>query len=228
MAAGTSCAYFRRAPKFDVIFGSARKVKEKSLQSGDVHTLVKISERKFLVALCDGMGSGERARKISSASISLVENLYRAGFSSEFILKTVNKLLITCFEECFTTLDVAVFDLESAKCDFIKVGSADSYIKSRDFAKRVSCCSMPLGILEEIRPATSTETLEDGDVVFLVSDGVTDSFPDRDAMLEFISSVDCVNPQECAKLLLDRCLANDGGQAKDDMTVLTMRVFSRY
>lgn len=228
VAAGSWCAYFKRAPKFDVIFGSAQTAKEGSEKSGDVHTLVKISDTKFLIALCDGMGSGTRAEKISSASISLVENLYRAGFSSEFILKTVNKLLITCFEECFTTLDIAVFDLNEARCDFIKLGSADSYVKGREFARRVSCCSMPLGILEEIKPATSTETLESGDVVFLASDGVTDSFHDRDEMLEFVSSIDCANPQECAKLLLERALANYGGASKDDMTVLTMRVFSRY
>lgn len=228
VAAGSWCAYFKKAPRFDVIFGSAQSAKAGSEKSGDVHTLVKISDTKFLIALCDGMGSGTRAEKISSASISLVENLYRAGFSSEFILKTVNKLLITCFEECFTTLDIAVFDLGEAKCDFIKLGSADSYIKGREFARRVSCCSMPLGILEEIKPATSTETLESGDVVFLASDGVTDSFHDRDEMLEFVSSIDCVNPQECAGILLDRALANYGGSSRDDMTVLTMRVFSRW
>ena len=228
VAAGSKCVYFKKAPPFDVIFGSAQARKEGSDRSGDVHALVKLSDTKFLIALSDGMGSGTRAERISSASVSLVENLYRAGFSSDFILQAVNKLLITCFEECFTTLDIAVFDLEEGQCDFIKLGSADSYVKGRDFARRVSCCSMPLGILEEIKPATSAERLESGDVVFLASDGVTDSFSDRDEMLEFVSSIDCANPQECAKILLERAVANYGGVSKDDMTVLTMRVFSRY
>ena len=70
---------------------------------------------RFLVALSDGMGSGETANNISSVSLSLIESFYKAGMESSLILDTVNKLMAINAEDTFTALDVSVIDLKTVR-----------------------------------------------------------------------------------------------------------------
>ena len=63
--------------------------------------MIRIDERKFMVALSDGMGSGEYAKKVSETAISLLESFYRAKMPSDLVLSTVNKLLSFSKEETF-------------------------------------------------------------------------------------------------------------------------------
>lgn len=67
-----------------------------------------------MLALSDGMGSGEYARRISDCTISLVESFYRAKMPSDTILSTVNQLLSFNREESFSCIDVATVDLDTA------------------------------------------------------------------------------------------------------------------
>lgn len=62
---------------------------------------MKTDNGKCIVALCDGMGSGSNAEKMSETAIGLVENFYRAGFDSDTILSCVNHLLVGCGNEVF-------------------------------------------------------------------------------------------------------------------------------
>ena len=56
------CCILRRKPYFDAAFGVATARKKGAIVSGDTHSVIKLDERKFMVALSDGMGSGEYAR----------------------------------------------------------------------------------------------------------------------------------------------------------------------
>ena len=87
------CCVLRKKPCFDAAFGVATIKKQGESVSGDTHTVIKIDERRFMVALADGMGSGEYARKISESTMSLLESFYRAKMPPSIILSTVNKLL---------------------------------------------------------------------------------------------------------------------------------------
>ena len=62
--AGWQILTLKNAPKFDVIFGTSACTKSSSTKSGDTYSLIRIEEGKILMALCDGMGSGEKAQKV--------------------------------------------------------------------------------------------------------------------------------------------------------------------
>ena len=91
--AGTQEVVLKTRANFDVVFGCAAQTKTGKVLSGDTHSLIKIDDGKYMVALCDGMGSGEEAHKVSDLTITLIENFYKAGFENEIILNSVNKLL---------------------------------------------------------------------------------------------------------------------------------------
>ena len=65
-----------------------------------------------------------------------------------------------------------------------------------------------------------------GDIIVLVSDGVADAFGERDNLKEFIFSENTSNPQQLAESILLKAL-DTVKTPKDDMTVLTMRVYAQ-
>ena len=217
--------FFKRAVERDAVFGIAKTVKDGSVKSGDTHSVARISDEKFLVALSDGMGSGEDAENVSSVSLSLIESFYKAGMESSLILNTVNKLLSVNAEDRFTALDVAVIDLKNKTADFIKYGSPYGFILSDGRVRIVEANSLPLGILNDLKPSVCKAELNDGDMILLMTDGVADAFGSSSDIIDYIRVVPALNPQSLADELLNKALELNGGKKKDDMTVLCVRVF---
>ena len=196
----------------------AQKTKTNKKKSGDTHSVTKISEGKFLIALNDGMGSGKKASETSATTISLIETFYKAELSSETVLSTVNKILSFNGEDNFTALDIGVIDLFSGSADFIKIGSPYSFVITKDAVKIVEGSSLPLGILDELHPTVCKTELHSGDVVVFVSDGIPDAFGSSSDFIDFLSAQRALNPKSLADNILEKALLLDGQVAKDDMT----------
>lgn len=216
---------FIKANKNDAIFGFASATKDGSNISGDTHSITRISPNKFLVALSDGMGSGEYAQALSSASLSLIESFYKAGLNENLILDTVNKLLTINTEDCFTALDVCVIDLKTCSADFIKYGSPYGFIINQNGIKIVEGNCLPLGIIDGLRPSVANTSLEDDDIILLVTDGISDAFSSSGELIDFLRTLTAKNPQTLAEQVLERAINLNGGQKKDDMTALAVRVY---
>ncbi len=218
---------FSKCADYDAVFGISKATKDGSPLSGDTHSVIRISDNKFLLALSDGMGSGKNAESISSASLSLIESFYKAGLNSRLILSTVNKLLAINTEDSFTALDVSVIDLNDCSADFIKYGSPYGFIVSDNGVRIIEGNSLPLGIIEELKPSVANAMLNDGDVVVLVTDGISDAFGSSGEVIDFLRSVPAKNPQTLADKLLAHAVYLSNGEHKDDMTVLAVRIFKR-
>lgn len=222
-----SVVSIKTAPKYNVVFGSAGANKLGTKISGDTYSFIRIDDDKFLLAICDGMGSGEEAERVSNLAISLIENFYKAGFENEIILSSVNKLLSLGNDEVFTALDICVVDLRRSLADFIKVGAPEGFVRHSDGTEVINTGSLPLGILEEMQPAISKKVISSSDMIVMFSDGVMDSFNTREDFKNYVNNIDTINPQTFAESILDKALENYGNQPKDDCTVIVARVFPR-
>ncbi len=219
------CCILRKKPQFDAAFGVASATKSGESASGDTHSVIKIDERRFLVALSDGMGSGEYARRISESTISLLESFYRAKMPSETVFPTVNKLLTFNREESFACVDIAVVNLDDGKADVIKIGAPVGFILSGNTVKVLEGESLPLGILDSLRPDVANYDLQENDVLLFLSDGITDAFGSTSDLFEKLKTIPIHNPQTLADTLLQQALAAYGGVAKDDMTAVAVRLY---
>ena len=219
------CCVLRKKPTFDAAFGISTVQKSGEIASGDTHSVIKIDERRFMVALVDGMGSGEYAQKISESTISLLESFYRAKMPPALILSTVNKLLTFNKEESFACVDVAIVDLTDGKADIVKIGSPLAFILSGNTVKVLESASLPLGILDNLRPDTSSYTLAENDVLLFISDGVTDAFGGAADLYEILRTMPANNPQQLADSLVQSALKAYNGKAKDDVTAVAVRLF---
>lgn len=221
-----SCLIFGAPPRLDAAFGVAYAIKSGEKASGDTHSVIKINEHSFLMALSDGMGSGEYAKKVSSTAISLIEAFYRAEMPEDTVLKTINKLLSFNRDERFTCIDIAAVNLNTGMANFVKIGSPAGIIVHEGEIRILESRSLPLGILENLRPTVCTEQLKSGDIVVFMSDGITSAFSSATELYEFVQSLKPLNPQNLA----DKILA--GARARcatvtDDMTVLCTRIFEK-
>ncbi len=217
----------RKSDEYDAVFGIAKATKDGSAKSGDTHSMTKIACDKFLVALSDGMGSGNDAENVSSTSLSLIESFYKSGLDDHLILETVNKLLTINTEDYFTALDISIINLKDCTASFIKFGSPYGFIINDNGIKIVEGNTLPLGIIDGIKPSIATTELNDGDMVLLVTDGISDAFDSSGEMIEFLRTLPAKNPQTLADDILNHAISLNGGQVKDDMTALAVRVYKK-
>lgn len=210
-------------PKYNVLLGSAGTPKVSGEKSGDTHSFIRLDDSRLMIALCDGMGSGENASKISEASIGLVESFYKAGFSTELVLYSVNRFLSLTLEESFSALDICVIDLNTAQADIIKLGSPAAYIKKKDVIQRIDSQSLPIGADETVRPSVVSLNLDPGDILVFTSDGVSDCF-EGDRLAASVLNVNTVNPQTLAECVMEKTLQACRNKPKDDSTVITARL----
>ena len=224
---GFSVLELKTAPKYDIIFGCSGCNKNGDTVSGDTYTFLKIANDKVLLAVCDGMGSGNSAKITSDTAISLIENFYKAGFDNDIALSSINKLLSLNADDKFSAIDLCVIDLAQSSADFVKLGSPDCFIKHKEEVETLKCNALPLGILEEVNPTIIKKVVDFNDMIILCSDGVVDSFESSEAFCLFLNTLNSTNPQIISDAILQKVVANYQNNPKDDCTIICARVFVR-
>ena len=115
-------------------------------------------------------------------------------------------------------------DLYDGLTDFIKLGASVGLVKCQDKVEIVAGSSLPLGVLDEMKPSVTKKALTVGDVIVLMSDGVADCFKDPEAIAGVFSNVSLNVPQSIAEVILNKALKLVGNKARDDMTVLVAKI----
>ena len=222
--------YFIEEPNFYLLTGTAKAVKEMEKVSGDNYSFYEGDDGKMAVILSDGMGSGEKACRDSARVIEMTERFLEAGFRKEAAIQMINGALAASgHEENLSTLDICDMNLYTGECEFIKVGAACTYIKRGRLVDRLSTQNFPLGVFGQLEPEVIYRTLQNGDYVIMLSDGVLDALSQgigEEVLPEIIGKMDYSNPNEIANQILTYCLAQSKGQVRDDMTVLVTGVWN--
>lgn len=216
-------------PKYQVLTGAAKAIKEKETTSGDNYSFMEIKEGILTTVLSDGMGSGEKACCDSEFVVELMEKFLEAGFSKEIAVQMINGSLTSGGEpQNMSTLDMCQLDLYTGVGEFIKIGSAPSFIKRDYMVEQISARNLPLGVFYDMDMEAAKRKFEDGDYIILVSDGIPDAFAQgigEEALSEMIGKITLKNPGEIANYILNFCLRQSKGRIRDDMTVLVIGIW---
>ena len=159
-------------PHFSVRVTVVNEAKPGNAICGD--TLVHFGRgNSYFVVLCDGMGSGDAARNQSRLAAKLFEEFLKAGFAKNTAVNLINSALaLRSDRESFSTADILELDLENGTAEFLKIGSAQSLIKSKDEISVISSKSLPIGILEQVEAKPEQRGISVGDVILMISDGI--------------------------------------------------------
>lgn len=217
------------AEKYSALTKLAAITKTGSELSGDSYTFTNLKGGQYMMALSDGMGTGDKAHVQSSIAIEMLEQMLEAGFNKDIAIKTINSMLmLRSTDEMFTSLDIALIDLYKGKGNFIKVGSVPSLIKRRSGKiEVVESSSLPIGILRDIQIEDSLIDIEDGDLIITLSDGIIDSNKGEGEnwLIHHLESNRSLNPQEIADGILHTALKYSKNIPMDDMTVLVTKIW---
>lgn len=220
---------FHSAREYVVETGIASAAKGGAWLSGDSHSTIEIGAGKFAVAIADGMGNGERAFIESNETLQLLQKILQSGIEEEVAIKSVNSVLsLRTTDEIFSTLDLAMIDLQDASAKFLKIGSTPSFIKRGDQVKTVEASNLPMGIIQDFDVDVVDEQLKAGDILIMMSDGIYEAprhIENIDAWLKRkIREIDTEDPQEIADLIMEEVIRTGNNGIEDDMTVAVTKI----
>lgn len=223
--------YFQEEPAYHLLTGVAKAVKETEKISGDNYSFYEAETGKMMILLSDGMGSGEKACEDSRRVIEIMESFLTAGFRTESAIQMINGALSAAgSEQNMSTLDLCDINLYTGECEFVKVGAACTYIKRGNLVDRLSAQNLPLGVFGQIEVESINRTLQNGDYVIMLSDGITDAMSQglgEEVLPEIIGRMDYASPGEIANQILAYCIKQSNGQIRDDMTVLVTGIWNQ-
>ena len=212
--------------RYQTLQGVAKIGKGCQTVSGDTFLMKDLPGGKKGIALSDGMGSGEEAFRESAMVVELLEELLEAGFPVKTAIQMMNTALVVGREEVkFSTIDVAIFDLYEGSCEFVKAGASTTFIKRGEVVERICSTTLPIGVVQDLELAAERRTLQSGDYIIMVTDGVMDALPvgeQESCLSTFIQESRIVNPKELAHHIMGRVLECSGEVPIDDMTVLVV------
>lgn len=220
---------FGSAKAYVVETGASHTAQGGGWISGDNYTVFELGGAKVAIAISDGMGGGERAYRESRETLKLLSNVLKSGIDETVAIKSINSVLaLRSTDEMFSTLDLAMIDLQKASAKFLKIGSNPSYIKRGDQVIKVEAGNLPMGIIEEVDIDVVDVQLKAGDLLVMMSDGLFDAPKNVENpdlwMKRKISEIEIDDPQTVADLLLEEVIRTAGGVIKDDMTVVVSKI----
>lgn len=217
--------------KFVMAIGNTEITKKDSNISGDSLLSIRLKDGKYLVALSDGMGSGDDAKQSSNKALKMLENLLLSGFDKKTSLELINSSLINQNEEIFATLDIAIIDLYSGNIEFIKSGACPTYIKNKNKVQIIKANSLPAGIINDAKLQLFDRDICEGEIMLMCTDGVLDSnieYKNKELWIKYLlEDIETTNTKKIADLVLNEALDNSYGVAKDDMSVVVCKFLNK-
>lgn len=199
---------------------------------GDSAAFCVLPDGSTAFILSDGMGKGEKAAEESGIAVARLKKLLKNGQPVSAAIKTLNKMMVerSGEEENFATIDLTVIDKKTGKGRFYKMGASASFVVRKGRVRRIQRPALPVGILPAVRSSCVTVCLEPGDIVVMVSDGVTEA--DRNDLscmwlrdlLKNVSTAENIGPRIMAESIAAEAKARYGCRERDDLTALVAMI----
>ena len=193
------------------------------IPSGDTVSAFTGDGKQYML-LSDGMGTGRMAALTSGMAAVFLERMLTAGATMETALKMLNSVIRAGCDECAATVDLCEIDLVTMEARFVKSGAAPSFVIRGGSLFRLQSKTVPIGILRALDAEMIRFTVEPGDVVVMLSDGIARSFEECPWLLDFLSTDEDIqhgNVQRAAEKIVEQAASRG---ARDDITAGVLRI----
>jgi sigma-B regulation protein RsbU (phosphoserine phosphatase) len=212
------------------IFASMAAAKE---VGGDFYDFFVVGEGKLAVAIADVSGKGVPAALFMMEVKTLIKNQSFSDDEPCKLLETVNNRLCENNEAgMFVTLFIGMLDMKRNTLKYANAGHNPPVMLHNDRAFWLPVHSgIALGVMENMEFVTQETPFEEGDLLLLYTDGVTEAMNEEkelfgnDRLIELLSAKakETVVPGELLETLREAIgsFAGDAEQA-DDITMLAL------
>ena len=146
--------------------------------SGDQAMSCELPDGRFALILSDGMGKGAPAAAESRRLVRRLRGNLKKGMSPARAIKDVNCFMIK--PDSFATMDLALLDWARGQAKFYKMGAASSFLIRGSHVRRIDQAALPIGIIPTLKLTHRSASLALGDIIVMVSDGITEADKDDD------------------------------------------------
>lgn len=192
---------------------------------GDHIAIFRNEQACFYALISDGMGSGEAASAASEICAVFLERMLSAGSRLEISMQMLNSFLCArgngSVDECSATVDLMELDTACGHAVFAKSGAAPTYVIRGGTVYKLRSRSLPLGILRDSEPQLLRFRMHPGDVVVMVSDGVTQGNDECSWLIDLLSDPLPDSMDELRLDILRRAMASG---SPDDLSAIAIRV----
>ena len=157
-------------------------------------------------------------------TVRLLRQFLEAGIRPGPALKTLNAAMKLRGESCggFSTVDLAVMQRRSGTVQLYKCGAAPSYLKHGGTVRRFRSDAPPTGLSDSpLPPDRVSVSLQGGDFLVLVSDGIADQSCDE-WLLNLLAGFTGTDARELAALILEESRCRKG--LGDDCAVMVLHL----
>lgn len=190
---------------------SAKKSRERV--SGDRGVCFMAPDNSYYVILCDGMGTGKEAARLSGYAVRLLEKLLKIGLSPEAAMALLNGNMILRGSGTFSTVDLLRLDLYTGMGHIYKWGAAPSLWREGERVRKIGTPTLPpgVGIGGDELPEKFELPMAQGQLLVMISDGAY--CVETEAI---VGAYRASSPRDLAALLVGNM------EADDDMTAIVV------
>ena len=218
-------------PEYETLNHIVQVAKNGALISGDSYLIEELQDLKYLSVISDGEGNGKEAAKASKTVINMLERLIDGGFNESSAIEIINGVLkLKSNSSNFSTLDCMLIDLKNGESQYIKLGSAPTYILHDSKVLTITTSSIPIGISSKTDFVPIAKKLSNKDIVIQVSDGVVPEniSQNNNYFTNYIKNIDI---NKSAKMITDELyrvvLKENKNILKDDITIIVTKLNKR-
>lgn len=210
-------------PVYSVQRGIAQHAAGGAALCGDCTVAFTDGSGRYFSVLSDGMGCGGRAAVDGTMTVSIARSMLKAGIGFDSTLRMINSaMLAKGGEESLATLDIVSVDLFTGELQLRKAGAAGTVLRRKHHAEYLEAKSAPVGILPDINFARSEKTIGAGDIIVMVSDGVT--AVGTEWLTDLVGNFMEDEPQQLAEQIVERAVKMRTDGHEDDVSAVVLMV----
>ena len=199
---------------------------------GDFFVAQSLADQRVALALGDVAGKGVPAGLVASSLQARIEAVarYGAGTATEVVTAVNRTLCITSDGARFATLTYLEVHPPSGAVTLVNAGHLPALLIARDCAARHFASAGPaLGLLPEATFPAHHVTMQEGEMLVLISDGVTEAFSldgeeyGERRLLDVITAHGALSAALVCQAIVDDVRRHAPGAPGDDLTVLALK-----
>jgi serine phosphatase RsbU (regulator of sigma subunit) len=192
---------------------------------GDYFDVIALPERHTLIALADVSGKGMAAALLSANIQALVRSISSAGAEPLALATQINQHLCRHSPtDFFATAIFLLLNRDSGELTYVNAGHNAPVIFGNGVTRMLQATGLPLGLFDNAEYEMKTASLDLGDSLLLLTDGLTDSIrgDDPEARVRTILQ----GGMEIKKTMLNLRSLVDPRLNCDDVTIVLVTRFS--
>jgi PAS domain S-box-containing protein len=215
--------------KFGHLYRSAT---EQAQVGGDFYDVFETKGGRIAILIGDVSGHGLEAARIATLSKDVVHAFAHQFRRPHLVLRETNRLLIKKNLPGFVTAFLAFLDPKSGTLVYSSAGHPPPLLSAGGRVEPLVSASLPVGVFADARYRDTEIDIEEGSLLLLYTDGITEARRDGDLygeerLAEALGRTSDRPVDELPSLLLGEALDFSGGTLRDDVALLAVNYLRR-